>query len=138
DEPIRSDIVRFVSVCAERPRRLPSAPLSLPAHGKWVLRILAIEDRFLFGLYRRQMKAISYLGAIDRLFGVRATTRNWSTITAITKVLSLTSRPNAQDSIQRSTPRRSSISQSQSRGASMVEPAFVKSTTGRSCTSLTS
>src|SRR5438477_10825941 len=91
DEPIRSDVVRFVSVFAKRPRRLPSAPLSLPAQGKWGLRVLAIEDRFLFGLYRRQMKAIGYLGAIDRLFGVRATTRNWNTIKAIIKVLQPTS-----------------------------------------------
>jgi len=95
DEPVGSDIVRFVSVFARRPRRLPSIPMSLPARGKWVLRILTIEDRFLFGLYRRQMKAISYLGAIDRLFGVRATTRNWNTITAIIKVLSITSGPNS-------------------------------------------
>ena len=91
EEPIRSDIVRFVSVFARRPRRLPSTPINLPAHGKWVLRILATEDRFLFGVYRRQMRAISYLGAIDRLFGVRATTRNWNTITAIIKVLGITS-----------------------------------------------
>ena len=87
DEPIRSDIVRFVSVFAKRPRRLPTIPMSFPEDGKWGLRILAIEDRFLFGLYRRQMKAIGYLGAIDRLFGVRATTRNWNTISAIIKVL---------------------------------------------------
>jgi uncharacterized protein (DUF1697 family) len=87
DEPIRSDIVRFVSVCDKRPRRLLSVPISLPANGKWVLRILAIEGRFLFGLYRRQMKAISYLGAIDKLFGVRVTTRNWNTIAAIIRVL---------------------------------------------------
>jgi uncharacterized protein (DUF1697 family) len=87
DEPIRSDVVRFVSVFARRPRRLPSTPISLPADGEWVVRILATEDRFLFGLYRRQMKAISYLSAIDRLFGVRATTRNWNTITTIIRVL---------------------------------------------------
>jgi uncharacterized protein (DUF1697 family) len=87
DEPIRSDVVRFVSIFAKRPRHLPSTPISLPADGKWVVRILATEDRFLFGLYRRQMKAISYLGAIDRLFGVRATTRNWNTITTIIRVL---------------------------------------------------
>jgi uncharacterized protein (DUF1697 family) len=87
DEPIRSDIVRFVSVFARRPRRLPTTPINLPADGEWVVRILATEDRFLFGLYRRQMRAISYLGAIDRLFGVRATTRNWNTITTIIRVL---------------------------------------------------
>jgi hypothetical protein len=33
------------------------------------------------------MKAIGYLGQIDRLFGVPATTRNWNTITMIAKVL---------------------------------------------------
>jgi len=87
DQPIRPDVVRFVSVFAKRPPRVPSTPLSLPAHGAWGLRILAIEGRFLFGLYRRQMKAIGYLGSIDQLFGVRATTRNWNTINAIIKVL---------------------------------------------------
>jgi uncharacterized protein (DUF1697 family) len=87
DEKIRPDTVRFVSVFAKRPRLLPATPISLPADGKWLLRILATEDRFLFGMYRRQMKAIGYLGTIDRLFGAPATTRNWNTIAAIIKVL---------------------------------------------------
>jgi uncharacterized protein (DUF1697 family) len=85
--PIRSDIVRFVSVLTKRPRRLPKTPIRLPAAGNWGLRILATENRFVFGLYRRQMKAISYLGAIDGLFGVPATTRNWNTISTIIEVL---------------------------------------------------
>lgn len=85
--PSGSDLVRFVSVFPRRPRRPPTTPISLPANGKWVVRILATEDRFLFGLYRRQMKAIGYLGAIDTLFGERATTRNWNTITTILEVL---------------------------------------------------
>ena len=50
-------------------------------------QILARESRFVFGVYRRHMKVISYLGKIDRLFGVPVTTRNWNTITAIAKVL---------------------------------------------------
>jgi hypothetical protein len=33
------------------------------------------------------MKAIGYLGQIDKLFGVPATTRNWNTILAIVRVL---------------------------------------------------
>jgi uncharacterized protein (DUF1697 family) len=86
-EPPRPDVVRFVSVLAKRPRVLPSIPLSLPPDGKWLLRILATQNRFLFGLYRRQMKAISFLIAIDRIFGVPATTRNWNTITTIINVL---------------------------------------------------
>ncbi len=86
-EPARSDIVRFMSVFPKRPRRPPATPINLPADGEWVVRILTAEDRFLFGLYRRQMKAIGYLGTIDRLFGERATTRNWNTITTIIEVL---------------------------------------------------
>jgi uncharacterized protein (DUF1697 family) len=87
NKPIHSDVVRFVSVLAKRPRVLPSLPLSLPADGAWLLRILATENRFIFGMYRRHMKAIRYLRMIDTLFGVPATTRNWNTFTAIIKVL---------------------------------------------------
>jgi uncharacterized protein (DUF1697 family) len=61
--------------------------MSLPSRGKWLLRVLERDGRFVFGLYRRHMKVISYLGTMDRLFGVPATTRNWNTITAIAKVL---------------------------------------------------
>ena len=42
---------------------------------------------FVFGVYRRHMKVIGYLGRLDRLFGVPITTRSWNTITAIAKVL---------------------------------------------------
>jgi uncharacterized protein (DUF1697 family) len=83
----RADIVRFVSFLSRRPRSTPSTPMSLPSSGQWVLKILATDRRFLFGMYRRQMKAISYLGALDRLFGVPVTTRNWNTISAIAGVL---------------------------------------------------
>jgi hypothetical protein len=34
------------------------------------------------------MKAIDYLGRLDRVFGVPLTTRNWNTMTSIAKVLS--------------------------------------------------
>jgi len=87
DQPMRPDIVRFVSVLAQRPRSAPTTPLSFPSSGKWLLKILGRDNRFVFGLYRREMKAISYLGTLDKLFGVPATTRNWNTITAIARVL---------------------------------------------------
>jgi hypothetical protein len=61
--------------------------VSFPSSGKWLLKILAREHRFVFGVYRRQMKAIGYLGEIDRLFGVPATTRNWNTIAAVARAL---------------------------------------------------
>jgi uncharacterized protein (DUF1697 family) len=87
DHPVQSDIVRFVSVLSQRPRLAPPMPLSLPASGKWLLKILARDNRFVFGVYRRHMKVIGYLGTLDRHFGVPVTTRNWNTITAIAKVL---------------------------------------------------
>ena len=87
DQPVRPDIVRFVSVLAKSPRAAPSTPLDLPARGSWLLEIIAREQRFVLGVYRRQMQAIRYLGELDRLFGVPATTRNWNTIEAIAKVL---------------------------------------------------
>jgi uncharacterized protein (DUF1697 family) len=86
-QPVRLDIVRFVSVLSRAPRSAPLLPVSLPASGKWLLKIVAREHRFVFGVYRRHMKAIGYLGEIDRLFGMPATTRNWNTITAVAKAL---------------------------------------------------
>ena len=87
-QPVRPDIVRFVSVLSRCPRLAPSLPVVLPSTGKWLLKILARDNRFVVGLYRRHMKAIGYLGTLDRIFGVRATTRNWNTVTAISRVLS--------------------------------------------------
>ena len=61
--------------------------MSFPSTGKWLLTILGRENRFVFGLYRRHLKVIGYLGTLDRVFGVPVTTRNWNTITMIAKVL---------------------------------------------------
>ncbi len=87
DHEARPDIVRFVSVLSQSPRSAPATPFSLPSTGEWLVKILARENRFVVGLYRRHMKAIGYLGSLDRAFGVPVTTRNWNTITAIAKVL---------------------------------------------------
>lgn len=86
-KPAAPGIVRFVSVLARRPRHTPELPMTLPGSGTWLLRLTAREDRFVLGEYRRQMKAIGYLGTLDRLFGVPATTRNWNTMSAIARVL---------------------------------------------------
>lgn len=87
DEPVGSGQVRFVSVMAKRASLLPSMPVSFPAQGEWLMRILAADRRFVFGQYRRHMKTIGYLGMIDAVFGVSVTTRNWNTVLAIVEVL---------------------------------------------------
>jgi uncharacterized protein (DUF1697 family) len=103
------NIVRFVSVLAKRPgirsdlhqtstaspartikpqtSQPPPLPVSLPSDDDWLLKIIAIQDRFVLGLYRRQMKAISYLGKIEKLLGVAVTTRNWNTIERVAAIL---------------------------------------------------
>ncbi len=86
-QPVRPDIVRFVSVLSQTPRSAPPMPMVFPSTGPWLLKILARDKRFVFGVYRRHMKVITYLGTFDRIFGVPATTRNWNTITAIARVL---------------------------------------------------
>jgi uncharacterized protein (DUF1697 family) len=83
----RPDIVRFVSILSKAGRARISIPITIPATGEWFVRVIASKGRFVFGVYRRRMKTISYLGQIDKLFGARATTRNWNTIIAIVRIL---------------------------------------------------
>jgi uncharacterized protein (DUF1697 family) len=86
-EPSRPDVVRFVSILSKAGRFRASFPTALPQSGEWFVRVIASRKRFVFGMYRRHMKTISYLGQIDKLFGVPATTRNWNTIIAIVRIL---------------------------------------------------
>ena len=86
-EPVRSDVIQFVSILSKAGRGLASIPCALPPSGEWFVRVIASKKRFVFGVYRRHMKTIGYLGQIDKLFGVRTTTRNWNTIIAIVQIL---------------------------------------------------
>ena len=81
------DITRFVNVLAKRLARPPALPLCLPSENDWLLKVIAIENRFVLGLYRRQMKAITYLGKIEKLLGVPSTNRSWNTIQKVAKIL---------------------------------------------------
>jgi hypothetical protein len=86
-EPSRPEIVRFVSILLKAPRIRPSMPITLPPGGEWFVKVIASTNQFVFGVYRRHMRTITYLGQIDKLFGVPATTRNWNTITAVVRAL---------------------------------------------------
>jgi uncharacterized protein (DUF1697 family) len=85
--PTGPRIVAFVSVLAKRCQ--PSAPLPqrFPATGPWGLKIVGQQGRFVFGVYRREMRVISHLAKLDRLFGVPATTRNWNTMVTVGRLL---------------------------------------------------
>ncbi len=86
-QPSGPDITRFANIL-HKPLRAPfPLPLALPSDDDWLLKIIAIQGRFVLGLYRRQMKAIGNLGKIEKQFGVAATTRNWNTIVKVAEIL---------------------------------------------------
>jgi uncharacterized protein (DUF1697 family) len=81
------DVVRFVSILSRAGGLRTTLPVTFPRDRDWLVRVIACDNQFVFGMYRRHMKTIGYLGQIDRLFGVPATTRNWNTILAVIRLL---------------------------------------------------
>ena len=91
--PAEPGAVRFVSFLPRRTR--VAAPIQLPEEGEWLVKVDAVDRRFVFGQYRRDMKTIRQLGALDKIFGMRATTRNWNTIEAIARALRASGTPHS-------------------------------------------
>jgi uncharacterized protein (DUF1697 family) len=86
-EPASPDVVRFVSILAKAGGVRTPLPVTFPPNGEWLVRVMASKGQFVFGVYRRHMKTITYLRQIDKLYGVPATTRNWNTMMAIVRIL---------------------------------------------------
>ena len=87
DQPSGPDVVRFVSVLPKRTRTPVALPIHLPAEGNWLVRLVAIRGRFAFGLYRRNMQTIRFLGQIEKHLGGSVTTRNWNTFSNLFEIL---------------------------------------------------
>jgi len=86
-EPSRPDVVRFVSILSKAGRGKASLPIAFPRGEEWFVRIIGSRNRLVFGVYRRHMKTIGYLGQIDELFGAPATTRSWNTMLSVLRIL---------------------------------------------------
>lgn len=86
-EPSRPDSVRFMSILSKTVRGKLSLPIAIPDSDEWFVRVISSKNQLIFGEYRRHMKTIAYLGEIDKLFGAPATTRSWSTIRSVLRVL---------------------------------------------------
>ena len=86
-EPLRPDVVRFVSILSKPGHGPASFPIALPNDGDWLVRIIGSKNRLVFGVYRRHMKTIGYLGQIDELFGAPTTTRSWNTMLSVLRIL---------------------------------------------------
>jgi uncharacterized protein (DUF1697 family) len=94
-QPSRPDIVRFVSILSKVKNDRVQLPISIPPGREWHVRIIALKGRFVFGVYRRHMRTIGYLGQLDKLFGAPATTRNWNTILSVVQILKARTRKGA-------------------------------------------
>jgi uncharacterized protein (DUF1697 family) len=86
-EPSHPDVVRFVSILSRASPGKASLPIALPGGEEWFVRIIGSRNRLLFGVYRRCMRTIGYLGQIDKLFGAPVTTRSWSTMLSVLRIL---------------------------------------------------
>jgi uncharacterized protein (DUF1697 family) len=87
NEVAASEAVRFVGVLSGPSTARTSFPLALPQRGRWLVKVLGRHGPFVLGLYRRHMRTIGWLGSLDDVFGVPVTTRQWSTVGRIEKVL---------------------------------------------------
>jgi len=86
-QPSGAGVLRFVTTLgAPRKRGVPTR-FQLPPTGRWGLKVLGCEGRFVIGLHRREMKALSHLARMEKLFGVPMTTRQWSTFLTIRRLL---------------------------------------------------
>lgn len=86
-EPSAPDIVRFVCILAKPAGVKTPLPVTFPREGAWLVRVIASQGPFVFGVYRRHMKTITYLGQIDTLFEGPSTVRNWNTMMAVAQIL---------------------------------------------------
>jgi uncharacterized protein (DUF1697 family) len=86
-EPAGPGVVRFLTVLTKAGRAAAPGLVVLPSAGEWLVRVVGSQKQFVFGEYRRHLKTIGYLGQLDKLFGVPATTRNWNTILTIVRIL---------------------------------------------------
>ena len=88
DRPASPELVRFVSIFPAASRARPTMPIMLPNEGEWLVRVVGAKKCFVFGEYRRHMKTIGCLGMLDGIFGAPATTRSWTTMLSIARMLS--------------------------------------------------
>jgi uncharacterized protein (DUF1697 family) len=82
------DMKKYVSILAKRPRARPSFPMTRPLGDDWQVKVIGARGRFVLSLHRRQGRTLVYPNeVVEKLFGIPATTRNWSTVSAIQGIL---------------------------------------------------
>jgi uncharacterized protein (DUF1697 family) len=86
--PAASDVRRFVSVLARRPRTIPPLPFSFPPTDDWQVQIIGVSGRLAWAWWRRRGRTfLDPNDVIEKQLGVSATTRNWNTIVRLCELL---------------------------------------------------
>jgi hypothetical protein len=95
DDPrVRAADGRYLTVLERQPLRAPPLPLVRPASGDWLLSVLLRRGRLVVSVARRLGGAVLYPNAVvEEVFGVKATTRSWTTLEAIVRQLGTARRP---------------------------------------------
>ena len=82
------EVKPFVTVLSKVPKKAPRFPIEQPAGDEWQVRVIGIRGRFVLSLYRKMETMIAYPNAVvEKKFSLPATTRTWSTIMAVYKIL---------------------------------------------------
>jgi uncharacterized protein (DUF1697 family) len=104
-ERVQPDLIQFVSILSKAGNSKATFPIAIPEEGEWFVKIMGSSNRLLFGVYRRHMKTIGHLSRIDDLFGAPVTTRSWSTILSVLRILKSDKRVDRRSNPRRSTRR---------------------------------
>lgn len=92
-DPLAGDAERFgaeryLSVLMEPMEKSLQLPISLPDPDFWTVQLGVVSDPFVVSLRRRGEPGRLYPNeAVERCFGVPATTRNWNTVLKVARLL---------------------------------------------------
>ena len=95
--PYGPDLKTMVSVLAAKPKASPRLPVEVPAGAEsWQVRVIALDGPFVTSLWRRREGRFIYPNeVVEKIFGVPATTRGWSTVASIRKALEAEAGPSS-------------------------------------------
>ena len=86
--PYGKDLKTMVSVLAATPKSAPKLPASVPEGAEWQVRVTDVQGPFVTSVWRRREGRFVYPNeVVEKLFGVPATTRGWSTIETLRKIV---------------------------------------------------
>ncbi|MCB1051654.1 MAG: DUF1697 domain-containing protein [Acidobacteria bacterium] len=80
-------LVPFVSVMAQANTQPVETPFFVPNEDDWKVKVLKIQHRFVFGIYKREMKALAALSQLEKMLQTSLTTRNRNTFQKIIYIL---------------------------------------------------